>query len=59
MNRAECRALGIPKTVASSIEQAERKRTVNTYSTIKKDYATMEDYRIMLREEAGIEIKYC
>lgn len=88
MNRAECRALGIPKTVASSIEQAERKRTVNTYSvavasvlwdigkdkeetqailakildrfdTIKKDYATMEDYRIMLRDEAGIEIQYC
>ena len=88
MNRKERRALGIPKTVASSIEQAERKRTVNTYSvavasvlwdigkdkeetqailakildrfdTIKKDYATMEDYRIMLRDEAGIEIQYC
>ena len=88
MNRAQRRALGIPKTVASSIEQAERKRTVNTYSvavasvlwdigkdkeetqailakildrfdTIKKDYATMEDYRIMLRDEAGIEIQYC
>ena len=29
------------------------------FDTIKKDYATMEDYRIMLREEAGIEIKYC
>ena len=88
MNRAERRALGVPKTVASNIEEAEKRRTVNTYSvavasvlwdmnkdkeevqsiigkildrfdTIKKDYATMEDYRIMLREEAGIEIKYC
>ena len=88
MNRAERRALGVPKIVASNIEEAEKRRTVNTYSvavasvlwdsgmskddvhailgkildrfdTIKKDYATMEDYRIMLREEAGIEIKYC
>ena len=88
MNRAERRALGVPKTVASNIEEAEKRRTVNTYSvavasvlwdmnkdkeevhailgkildrfdTIKKDYATMEDYRIMLREEAEIEIKYC
>ena len=88
MNRAERRALGVPKTVASNIEEAKKRRTVNTYSvavasvlwdmnkdkeevhailgkildrfdTIKKDYATMEDYRIMLREEAGIEIKYC
>ena len=88
MNRAERRALGVPKTVASNIEEAEKRRTANTYSvavasvlwdmnkdkeevqsiigkildrfdTIKKDYATMEDYRIMLREEAGIEIKYC
>ena len=88
MNRAERRSLGVPKPVASNIEEAEKRRTVNTYSvavasvlwdmnkdkeevqsiigkildrfdTIKKDYATMEDYRIMLREEAGIEIKYC
>ena len=88
MNRAERRALGVPKTVASNIEEAEKRRTVNTYSvavasvlwdigkdkeetqailakildrfdTIKKDYATMEDYRIMLRDEAGIEIQYC
>lgn len=88
MNRAERRALGVPKTVASNIEEAEKRRTINTYSvavasvlwdtgmdkeqvheilgkildrfdTIKKNYATMEDYRIMLREEAGIEIQYC
>ena len=88
MNRAERRALGVPKTVSANIEQAEKIRTVNQFSvavasvmwdcgysaeniqdlmhktwdrfdTIKKDYATMEDYRIMLREEAGIEIKYC
>ena len=88
MNRKERRALGVPKTIASNIEEAEKRRTVNTYSvavasvlwdsgmskddvhailgkildrfdTSKKDYATMEDYRIMLREEAGIEIKYC
>ena len=32
MNRAERRALGVPKTVASNIEEAEKRRTVNTYS---------------------------
>ena len=32
MNRAERRALGVPKNVASNIEEAEKRRTVNTYS---------------------------
>ena len=32
MNRAERRALGVPKTVASNIEEAEKRRTVNTFS---------------------------
>lgn len=88
MNRAQRRALGVSKALASCMESEERRRTVNTYSvavasvlwdmgkdkdevrailskildrfdTINKDYATVEDYRIMLREEANIEIQYC
>ena len=88
MNRAQRRALGVPKTVAASIEEAEKKRNINVYSvavasvlwdmgkdreevhailakildrfdSLRKDYATVEDYRIMLMDEAGIEIQYC
>lgn len=88
MNRADCRALGVTKDVAAIIEEAEKRRTINTYSvavasvlwdmgrdkenvhailakildrfdTIRRDYATMEDYRRALLDEAGIEIKYC
>lgn len=88
MNRADCRALGVKKDVAAIIEEAEKRRTINTYSvavasvlwdmgrdkedvhailakildrfdTIRRDYATMEDYRRALLDEAGIEIKYC
>ena len=32
MNRAECRALGVPKNVASNIEEEEKRRTENRYS---------------------------
>ena len=32
MNRAERRALGVPKTVSANIEQAEKIRTVNQFS---------------------------
>ena len=88
MNRAERRALGVPKTVASNIEEAEKRRTVNTYSvavasvlwdcgysaeniqelmhkiwdrfdSFKRNYATVEDFRMVLRDEANIDFLYC
>lgn len=34
-------------------------KILDRFDTINKDYATVEDYRIMLREEANIEIQYC
>lgn len=88
MNRAERRALGVPKTVSANIEQAEKVRTVNQFSvavasvmwdsgydaddiksllakiwdrfdSFKRNYATVEDFRMVLRDEAGIEFQYC
>ena len=88
MNRAERRALGVPKTVASNIEQAEKIRTVNQFSvavasvmwycgyssenikdlmhkiwdrfdSFKRNYATVEDFRMVLRDEANIDFLYC
>ena len=32
MNRAQRRAAGIPKSISSSIEEAEKRRTANQYS---------------------------
>ena len=32
MNRAERRALGVPKTASANIAQAEKTRTVNPFS---------------------------
>lgn len=88
MNRADRRRLGISKTVTSTIELAERERTVDTFSvavaaaiwdsgmtqedmkrilqrawgifdSVNRDYAKIEDYRIMLQEEAGVHFQYC
>lgn len=88
MNRAQRRAFGVPANVAASIEESEKRRTVNQYSvavasvlwdqnkdpdeikdTMKKiwdrfdsfnrNYATVEDYRLALRDEAGLDFVYC
>lgn len=87
MNRAQRRAMGIPKNVASSIEDAEKQRTVNQFSiavasvlwdmnkdkeeiktilskiwdrfdSFKRNYATVEDFRMVLRDEANIDFTY-
>lgn len=34
-------------------------KVLERFDSINGDYATIEDYRIMLREEAEIDIKYC
>lgn len=88
MNRSERRAAKIPRSVSDSIQNAEKRRTVNQYSvavasvmwdsgydaetikellgkiidrfdSFKRNYASVEDFRIALREEAGIDFTYC
>lgn len=88
MNRAQRRAAGIPKSISSSIEEAEKRRTANQYSvavasamwdsgydaeeikrlltkiwyrfdSFNRSYASVEDYRLALRQEAGIDFTYC